>query len=503
MTKLFSMKTLAFAGAAAFALTLAAAPQADAKTTYVNELIGTVRATGNNIVVRDNVYSYAKWEDNTMIDYYEVGKDSNDFANSAVAVVSESAVTLTNGKAEYYYSAAKKDKDPTKWTTVSTDDFKKDENGNYVIVVPITELTKNKAVDLYFATDANGTGKTTKIVYNAAPKIKCTLTSTASGPSISVKQGSTELTTGYISLYSQYNGFSYYGIDLENGSENLTKMLQRAADFGGATFTVTYKSKDTDTDNTITPPATAKLKVSATPKAPTVGLKIAKAFTLKFKNTMEYRTFVKGESEPEKWDDGTNTALTLATLFGDKNVTKTDPDDYVLNDTMVIQARTAAKGTKTASKITTTTVYKSAATPSAVNVVIKTDTTTKKEVTTTGATIEFNTEGLSLTQNDAVSSSAVVALQYYDSTAKKWQDVKSTNKVVYKSGKVPDTLYVRVKGTDYKAAKGTTLASQYEAAGKVLTITLDKNDPANESKYNYNGTAATAGAIDAKPATTK
>ena len=69
MTKLFSMKTLAFAGAAAFALTLAAAPKADAADAKITD----IDHWDNNIyVITDGDLTSTK--DGEVI-YYQVAKE--------------------------------------------------------------------------------------------------------------------------------------------------------------------------------------------------------------------------------------------------------------------------------------------------------------------------------------------------------------------------------------------------------------------------------------------
>lgn len=295
-------------------------------------------------------------------------------------------------KLEYYYSSVKSG-DPKKWVTVSTSNYKSDGNKNYDFCVPVQEIAKGKAVDVYIAADAEGTKKTTKIACKAAPKIKVSLTKVTSGASIAVTDKSGDIKDGTISLTSQYGGFIDYDDyefsveDLATGDEELIDILQNAADFGGATFNVTYYSTDA-----MTPSATAKLKVSATPKAPKLSLKIAKAFSLKFKDTNQYRTFVKGLDEEKvaevKWETGNGQALTMEDLFGKDNViaTATSTTDFVLNDTMQLQVKTIdKKGKKTDFKITTETIYKSVATPNAINAVIENDVKISK--TTTNAAI--------------------------------------------------------------------------------------------------------------------
>ena len=277
--------------------------------------------------------------------------------------------------------------------------------------------------------------------------------------------------------------------------------LQEAADMGGATFTVYYYSEDE-----MTPAATAKLKVAATPKAPKLSMKLAKTFSLKLKDNIKYRAFTKEAGEPEEeagkdtWTAGNGQALTMKSLFGADFVAELPIDgEFVLNDTMQLQTKTIdKKGKKVDSRITTTTIYKSTVTPGAVNAVITNKTTAKKSGTTTDAAIEFKTAGLTLSQDAVVSSGAVVTLQYYDTTGKKWKDVKGTSQTItFKSGKIPDKIYVRVKGVDYKAgdAKKGTKTAWFEAPGCVMTITMDKNDPAS-STYSITDSAISLKSAD-------
>lgn len=511
MTKLFSVKSLAFAGAAAFALTLTAAPQADAAETtpgiafeqrmsYKTEIISKTefdKLTDE----QKKAYSPLEGKKDKYIKTTEAGFVDAISARVAKVVVSQSAVNIVDGKLEYYYASAKTGAEAKKWVAVSTTDYRSEADKNIYFTVPVSEITKGKAADVYIAADAEGAKRTTKIACKAAPKIKASLTKVTSGASIEIAEKSTKMTAGTIEVKSQYGLFNAACnvADLAEGDEDLIETLQNAADFGGAAFTIAYIS-----DDEMTASATAKLKVSATPKAPKVSLKIAKAFSLKFKDTNQYRTFAKDLEEEDvekvKWNTGNGQALTMEGLFGKDNVTATaaSATDFVLNNTMQLQAKTIdKKGKKMDSRIATTTIYKSAATPGAVNATVS-NTVKKGKSITTDASIKFATTDLALSQAEAVSSGAVVTLQYYDTTSKKWKDVKNTEKAVtFKSGKIPDKVYVRVKGVDYKAAKGDTKASYYEAPGRILTITLDKDDPENKSTYDFDGTAVTKGAIKA------
>ena len=71
MTKLFSMKSLAFAGAAAFALTLAAAPQAEAEEVKLPTISGTLEKLYVNAPEEDQ--EFIETDDGQVI-YYAVAK---------------------------------------------------------------------------------------------------------------------------------------------------------------------------------------------------------------------------------------------------------------------------------------------------------------------------------------------------------------------------------------------------------------------------------------------
>ena len=189
--------------------------------------------------------------------------------------------------------------------------------------------------------------------------------------------------------------------------------------------------------------------------------------------------------------------MTIHGLFEDYVRESAVSGEYVLNENMQLQAKTFDKNNKKVdSRISTTTVYKSTVTPGAVNAVITSKTNTNKSGTTTDASIQFKTAGLTLSQEAVVSSGDVVTLQYNDGS--KWKDIKGTNQTItFKSGKIPDKIYVRVKGVDYKAgdAKKGTKTAWFEAPGCVMTINMDKNDPAS-STYSITSSAISLKATD-------
>ena len=461
MTKLFSMKTLAFAGAAAFALTLAAAPQVSA-------------AEDAKIAFDTTTDKNGKLVDNVSID-------------AAYVKIAASEANIVNGKIDYYYSSVKSG-EPKKWKAVSTKTYRKD-GDFYIVTVPVNEISKNKAAEVYIAADAVGTLKVGPIKCSAAPKLKATINNLASGPSITLMDGRSELNTGYISVRSQYSQYSYsysYSYDydsdfafsanvesLKDGKdEYVIEQLQNLADFGGGTVIVEYRSNDT-----MTPLATAKLKVPGVANAPKVGLKLAKGINLNVKDTMSYRTFKVSDGDAKaQWVAGTGKVESLETIFGKDNVVKTG-DIETLENNMKIQIKTNAKGKKLDSKIGTTTVYASAAAPTATNVKITNQVTTGKNPVT-NASITFSTTGLTLTQAKSVSNSAIAVLEYKTKGSNKWTEVKSNKPTVtIKNNKLPDEIYVRVKATDESAKKGKEAA--YEVAGHVMTITVNKQDPAS------------------------
>ena len=460
MTRLFTMKSLAFAGAAAFALALAAAPQADA-------------AEAAKPGIKLNSAS----------------------VTSASITVSSSAVNVVDGKVEYYYGIVKNNK--TKWTSVTTERDCKEEDGNYTFTVPVGEIAKGKATTLVIAADSTGdTLQTEAIECKATPKIKVALkTDLSSGPSITVQDKNKQDLNGTVKLASQYGGYEME-VDVndssftENGDVDLMKFLEKVADAGGSSFTVTYQSTDA-----MEPAATAKLKVSATPKAPKIGLKLAKAVSVSFKNA-GYTTFKATDTAPKKGTDhwvktvDKQDLKSLSDLFGDSATKYTSaqiaesviPDDaYVLPDNMKVQAYTLAKSKKLDSRIATSLVYASAPTPSSVNVEISNSTkTTKGETEVNGAKIKFKVGDLTTTQ--AASGGALaVTLQNYDTEGKKWKDVTDGKEVTFKDSKFPDYVFVRVKGGDYKVKGSST--TYYEAPGHIMAIKLDEDDPENDSAY--------------------
>lgn len=502
MTKLFSVKSLAFAGAAAFALTLAAAPQADAAETA-----------------------------GIAIEKYSYG--------DARLCASTSAINVVDGKAEYFYSVVASGKSaPTKnykSANAVVDEIDKD-NKNVYFSVPGGELTKGKAKDLYIAGNSTGDVKTEALTYQKAPTIKAKVITTATGPSITLKINGKDAdanTNGYIEVASLYGGLStkidisdLYGTTTSAiaAKSDFSTELQSMVDLGGGSVQITYKQYDydfgysdefeqkkgeSDADymkRLLTPSSKAvKVKIAGQAAAPKNSLKLAlnKALSFKLKSTQEFRVYSADASdEGLTWTTAATSAYTaLDTLFGDKYTTKDASGEYTLNENMKFQLRTAANDAKgkPASKITTTTIYGSTTTPAAItNVKVENKAVTKKNVTTTSASITFDTKDLELMQVSSASNSGITAkvvLQYKSDKDTKWKDAKTTP-VVYTNANIPDVIYVRVKGTN---AAATAKAKSYlEAPGKVLTIKLDKQDPENASTYNYDGTAVTKGAINTK-----
>jgi len=592
MTKLFSMKTLAFAGAAAFALTLAAAPQAQAADTSKVEL--------------------GWWDEDAQ--KYVV----DDYTSVAVTV-STSAVTISDGKVEYFYSTPGSGKDARKWVsalaevddsdTADTDkkdkdgNPEKDKDGNVIQVpnntyftIPASDLAKGKKVDLYIATDSTGSIKSDKLVFDKKAKAKAVVTYTATGPAISIKSGSADVKdeNASIEINSLYGGFSckkvylnktqleiinemfkkeiddgkidlktlspkycegwddnkkftgfrredlntslntkfisndpctyQYSISVKvNASttrvehkdfsseinqllhkfffDNYCARLQEIADIGGGQVEVTYYPANEDS---YAPPTVVKAKIAGPKAAPKLGLKLAAGFNLKLKDSIKYRSFKEDTTDTKEiqWNVGKgSTAMTVPDLFATEFLKEVKVDsltEYVLKDNMKIQIKTFDKnGKKSDSKVGTTTVYASAATPTALNVKIENKDVKKGKTTTTAAAVTFTVGDLKPTQTIAGKSSATSTLQYYvPGVTRKWTDAKASKTLQIANNKLPEKIYVRTKGIDASSKRtGTTF---YEAASHILTIEVNKQDP-KASKYAVTDSAIFVDASEATP----
>jgi len=502
MTKLFSMKTLAFAGAAAFALTLAAAPQAQAAEESKPAII--VDAT-NDYYSYINSYGYSQ------------------------CIVPSSAVTIVDGKAQVYYCAVNTGKEAKKYTAILCAYHELDPNDEdsgdqelythykldskisyYRITFPAGMYAKGKAKDIYIALDAAGTINE-KLEYQATPKVKIAFKYTASGPAIDTTKFKINGTAasgssgGYIDVTGKYSGM-WAGISLKDlfgtnedakeSQDSFSTNLQRIVDAGGEEVYVNY-TWQSETANTYPQPdadklkerfisvGTAKAKIAGKAKAPKLSLKLALVKDLAFKpKNQEYRVYPEDKSDVGvKWTEYSTPITSLETLFGKDHVTQDKTtNEYTLNDNMKLQVRTAAKGNKAASNITVTTVYKSTEAPVALVNATVSNKMSSGNKPTTGASIKFDTKGLTLSQAASVSNSAIVTLQYKTTGANKWTDVKKDT-VEFKNNKIPKEIYIRVKGTDENTKSGKE--SALEAPGKALIIELDTTDPENNSKYSY------------------
>jgi hypothetical protein len=270
MTKLFSMKSLAFAGAAAFALTLAAAPQADAAqvtaTVDYEEGTLTVNANGNKLTSTD---------DGSVI-YYQSGKAQDKLSTkkyTAVALPSDNKIDISNlmGKETYIAVSTKGTDDPTKMEVETATG------------IAIAASPKIKAEFSATDTTINLTDKG-EIVGNIA-------SGSSVGFKAQVKKGA-------------------YGKWVDVTDTTVSTAANEAKALGTTLYIrVAYASGSTQTSPWS---KEAKVKISAQAKAPKVTLDLAatKAFTTKISDKQEYKISVgDAAAVPAGWKTGSKMLL--------------------------------------------------------------------------------------------------------------------------------------------------------------------------------------------------
>jgi hypothetical protein len=440
MTKLFSMKSLACAGAAAFALTLAAvpAPQASAATEGIDY--------GTGIITLSTLSDATVTKDKTTFLYYGVGNDAGSIK---------------------------------KYTAITLDG---DSNGTVYLDVS-NVLGKAKTIKIA----ADDEGKT--VIYSVdAP----------ASPTVSLKfnNGAVEYTlTGLTDIDSclmnyrigAYGSWQSVASSAKN-SDTITAAVKKAQTLG-TTIYVRVAGKNGDSQSTPWSKE-AKLKVSAAAKAPKISIKTAgltKAFDWKIGNKLEYRiiTGTVKEGTATAWTTGKTDKTTWETIFSDAKVESASDivkGDAIANE-FTIQVRTAAdtsKG-KAASHVASQTFKASVASPTKTQVEVKA-VTAKKGATSSAASITPKT----VTINDKT------AVVQYSTDGTKWKNVTKETTLQYDktdSGKI----YLRYTASDKKelilpsAVTTVTIPSdgtKDKVTAKVLEINSNKWASKDVNDYN-------------------
>jgi hypothetical protein len=360
MTKLFSMKSLAFAGAAAFALTLAAAPQADAA-----QMTASVDYSKGILTVENATLTSSGDDDSGLVVYYQTNKDATKFATkkyTAVTATSNKEIDISNlmGKATYI--------------ALSTD-----------------------------GKDVPGTVENaTTVAIVASPTIK-KATFEASTSSITI----TEKTAGELgNIATNLSGYGYtaqirrgtYGA-WTTATETEIKTAVQQAKAIGSTLNIRIASVSGGTQ---TSPWSkeAKVKISAQAKAPKVALDLAatKAFTAKFTDKQEYKIQVGSSGTPTAWKTGDKTAKSWSALFEDAGASTSVVSGDAITSDVKLYVRTKADSKKIASATTIIDLKASASAPTSgavkVEVTAATVDTTKNKIkkATTAAIVATKAE---------------------------------------------------------------------------------------------------------------
>ena len=435
MTKLFSMKSAAFAGAAAFALALAAAPQADAAEASKLPTVEAVESpafdgTLKLAVTAPDGEEFIETEDGEVI-YYAVVKSGN---------------------------AAPAEK---KYVAIANENLYDEEEET-----PYYDFSKyaGKANDLYISLDGKAENAT-KVAITAAPKLKVKY-SVKDGLEIKIGSATaTDIVSGE-AIETKYPDLSEGGYDAvveAEGKRYVVDGIDSTAIKSASVLGATLEVKVREIDNPFAAPSkAAKLKIAAKPKAPKVSLKmnVTKEFKWKISNKQEYLVKVNGKKTA--WADGSNSQDNWASILSKvENVKDIVSGDAITAD-VEISVRTKATDKKAASAITVLKLDKSVGSP--------TESAVKVEVTE--ATYKANGKVQKATGASIV---AVKDIQY-SVEAGKWKNLKA-NKTV----KLKDTqkdVSVRIAGgTNVLPSLNSHISVDFQT-GKATVMGVDYKDGA-------------------------
>lgn len=470
MTKLFSMKTLAFAGAAAFALTLVAAPKADAAVdnkldqtdVEVNYSAGLL--TICNVSDGTNGIDVTRTADGYGI-YFGNGKTADKAKKSFIVTPDTNTATATATPSSIFYD--------------------------------ISNLL-GKKVNVAVATKADGSDAVT-VELKESPKVK--VTDIQDKILKAQRISDTQIYQYKVGTYGEWNewydGYDYsYDYDTQaednevnssnNGvDENLETAVARAKALGTTLYvrvanTEKVKVGEKEIERQSSPwSKEVKIKIKAKAKAPKVAVKTAK-LTKAFEWNIakyEYRLLVGDKTSP--WVDGqkagwkalidkasTATAADKDVDLKEKVVTQLTADDVkglvegeaiASNITFQLRTKEDTSKKKDASQIAVVALEKSVDSPTKDQIAVKLETNTKKNATVSKAAISPKTVAGYTAQ--------------YSTDNTKWKAL--TKDITMDANKV-GTLYLRLVGDGKDKAKASVLPS----AVTKLTIPSDGKDGA-------------------------
>lgn len=495
MTKLFSIKSLACAGAAAFALTLAAAPQASAADQEI------LKTAGNEPKI-----DYSKG-------ILQVKLDTSKTNNPAL--------TTDDGTSLYYGTGKTVDK-IKKYTLIAAS-----EESSGTLQFDISKLLgKDGWIKFSIDPDASVAARTCELEMKATPKLKAELGTvtisskdyndvaiTVDGKKITktLSTGADTTGTGYayrykIGAYGEWStiqgGTAVSSVAMNDASiANILEAI-KAAEINGSTLYVQVASATVSSSNcTLTSPWSkeAKIKIPGKAKAPKINVStvLTKNFEWKMGDKVEYKlTVTKGSSaEKSVWTDGSTEKLGWEKIL-DNAATATNtasakptPAFITLNATgklvqgdaiavpVQIEVRTKENTTKKkpASNIS---VLKLAASPRSPRVEqIKVDYADGKTASGVAITpVESGIQGL-IDENTAITGNKYVAQYSLDDTGKKWKVFTKETVIAYdklNSGK----LYLRLVAEDKKS---TLLPSAVTTITVPKWASTDKDKPSTKT----------------------
>jgi hypothetical protein len=427
MTKLFSMKSLACAGAAAFALTLAAvpAPQASAAANTAS-LSGTVDYSAGTLTL-EGLTDYTQTSDGATFLYYGVASGKDATVNKLSSI------------------------------DASQDDSK--------VVLDISNiLGKEKTIKV--AADAEGkTGVVTKNLA-AAPTLKVSYDSANANTLSKFEVDGTDVTSNIAQYSLQYRTGNYgawKSVVSDDNASTIKSAIENAQKLGTTVYIRIASGTTSATAATLTSPYSkeAKLKISGQAKAPKISIKTAaltKAFSWKIGDKSEYQiitgTLADGKLA-SSWTSGKADKVGWATIFTDASVANAATvavGDAVASD-FTIFVRTAATTSKAASNVAYQSILASADSPKQTDVAVKPVTGKGKTPAASAASISAKatkmTIGTEGSKNTSGSTEDVAAAIQYSLDGEKWVTLKKDTQIEYDkttNGKI----YFRFVASDKK-----------------------------------------------------
>ena len=439
------MKTLAFAGAAAFALTLVAAPKADAAIAETDVEIDYSKGT----VTVNKTDGATRTADGFGV-YFGNGKTADKAKKSLIVAPDTATATATTTPASISYDISN------------------------LLGKKITVAVGNKA---------DGSDAVTKEL-KESPKVK--VTDIQDKILKAQRISDTQIYQYKVGTYGEWEWWHDYAADDEvdssnNGvDENLETAVARAKALGTTLYvrvadTEIVKKGEHEFERQSSPwSKEVKIKIKAKAKAPKVAVKTAK-LTKAFEWNIakyEYRLLVGNKTSP--WVDGqkagwealinkasTATAADKDVDLKEKVVTQLTADDVkdlvegeaiASNITFQLRTKEDTSKKKDASQIAVVTLEKSADSPTKDQIAVKLETNTKKNATVSKAAISPKTVDGYTAQ--------------YSTDNTKWKAL--TKDITMDANKV-GTLYLRLVGDGKDKAKASVLPS----AVTKLTIPSD------------------------------